>query len=48
MIATARRLGLAMRRIAARLDDSLVGDAIGCVCLFLTIYLLSFFAGILS
>lgn len=37
-----------IRRGCARLDDSLIGDAIAAACLFLTLYLLVVFAGVLS
>lgn len=48
MIASARRFAASIRRAAVRLDDSLLGDAIGAACLFVTIYILTVFAGVLS
>lgn len=48
MIASARRLGSVLLRAAVRLDDSLLGDAIGCVFLSVILFILAVFAGILS
>lgn len=34
--------------VARRLEESWVGDLLGAVCLFVTGYLLTFFAGVLQ
>lgn len=43
-----RRLATTTWRAARRLDDSLLGDAIGAACLAVTVYIMFFVAGILS
>lgn len=37
-----------LRRLSRRLNDSLLGDAIGAACLMVTFYLLILFAGVLQ
>jgi hypothetical protein len=52
----ARRRGISSRpsawrfliRAAARIEDSPIGDAIGCACLFVTFFTLLILAGVLS